>query len=216
MMKILIFLLTTIFIQTSVFASNYDNLSAKASLKKLKEGNRHFQTMHLEHPDSTKKRRKEMLKGQHPFAVILSCSDSRVPPELIFDQGLGDLFEIRNAGNVLDDHIIGSIEYAVLHLGVKLIVVMGHQDCGAIKATVTDTKGSKYIESLKESIEPALCECSKDGITDYDEITKEHARLTVKKLLDEDKELAQYMKKNNVKIIPAYYHLDTGKVDFYE
>ena len=91
----------------------------------------------LKHPDEDLKRRKEALKGQHPFAVILSCSDSRVPLEIIFDQGIGDIFEIKNAGNVLDDHVIGSIEYAVMHCGVKLVVIMGHQDCGAIAATLS-------------------------------------------------------------------------------
>ena len=97
-----------------------------------------------------------MLKGQRPFVIVLSCSDSRVPPELIFDQGLGDIFEIRNAGNVLNPHVIGSIEYAVMHCGVKLIVIMGHQDCGAINATLSGVSETKYIQALEDSIKPAV------------------------------------------------------------
>ena len=106
-MKKIIYITALIFAfvikSSAVFAHNIDNLSAEEALKKLKDGNKRFVTMHQKHPDDDKKRRKEMLKGQHPFVVILSCSDSRVPPELIFDQGLGDIFEIRNAGNVLNN-----------------------------------------------------------------------------------------------------------------
>src|SRR5207247_5373090 len=98
---------------------------AKA-IAKLKEGNGRYTSGNLEHPGQTTERRAELTKDQHPFAVILSCSDSRVPPEIVFDQGLGDLFVVRVAGNVIDDHGLGSIEYAVDHLGARLIVVLGH------------------------------------------------------------------------------------------
>ena len=121
------------------FANEVKNLSADEALLKLKQGNNHFVHVHMKHPDETKHRREELVKGQHPFVAILSCSDSRVPSEIIFDQGLGDIFSIRNAGNVLDEHIIGSIEYAVYHLGIKLVVVMGHQECGAVNAAISDS-----------------------------------------------------------------------------
>ena len=209
-------LATTIFFNcNSCFAHSSENLSAENALKKLKEGNERFIKFHQKHPDENKKRRKAMLKGQHPFVVILSCSDSRVPPELIFDQGLGDIFEIRNAGNVLDDHIIGSIEYAVMHCGVKLIVIMGHQDCGAVNATLSGVSETKYIKSLEDSIQPAIEKCKKDNqeITP-DNVAKAHVVQDINELLEQDSDLVKYMKENNVQIIPAYYNLDSGKVDF--
>lgn len=197
------------------FAHNHDNLSAEDAIKKLVEGNERFVELHLKHPDSNKKRRHEMLKGQHPFVVILSCSDSRVPPELIFDQGLGDIFEIRNAGNVLDEHVIGSIEYAVMHCGVKLIVIMGHQDCGAIAATLSGKSETKYIKSLEDSIQPAVEDCKKKGLTvNSDNVVKAHVMQDIEELMTQDTDLVKYMKEKNVQIVPAYYHLDTGKVDF--
>lgn len=214
-MKKIFIILMMFFIANVCFAHSDSNLSAKEALEKLKEGNKRFVELKQKHPDEDKKRRKEMLKGQHPFVVILSCSDSRVPPELIFDQGLGDVFEIRNAGNVLDDHVIGSIEYAVMHCGVKLIVIMGHQDCGAIAATLSGISETKYIKSLEDSIQPAVENCEKKGIEiNSDNVVKAHIMQDIDELLTQDSELVKYMKEHNVKIIPAYYHLDTGKVDF--
>ncbi len=197
------------------FAHNIENLSAQKALDKLKKGNERFVTSHQQHPDESVSRRKEMMNGQHPFVVILSCSDSRVPLELIFDQGFGDLFEIKNAGNVLDDHVIGSIEYAVMHCGVKLIVIMGHQDCGAIKATLSGVSETKYIQSLEDSIQPAIEDCKKNGLeVNSDNVVKAHIMQDIKELMEQDHYLINYMKENNVKIMPAYYHIDSGKVDF--
>ena len=196
---------------------NSENLSAEEALEKLVQGNKRFVELEQKHPDEDKKRRKEMLKGQHPFVVILSCSDSRVPPELIFDQGLGDIFEIRNAGNVLDEHIIGSIEYAVMHCGVKLVLIMGHQDCGAVAATLSGKYETKYIKSLEDSILPAVEDCKKKGLeVNSDNVVKAHVMQDIKELMEKDTELVKYMKEHNVKIVPAYYHLDTGIVDFLE
>lgn len=198
-----------------IASHNVENISADKALEKLIKGNERFVELKEKHPDSDKKRRKEMLKGQHPFVVILSCSDSRVPPELIFDQGIGDIFEIRNAGNVLNEHVIGSIEYAVMHCGVKLIVIMGHQDCGAIAATLSGVSETKYIKALENSIQPAVDDCKNKGIeVNSDNVVKAHVMQDINELLTQDTELVKYMKENNVQIIPAYYHLDSGKVDF--
>ena len=195
--------------------TNIDNLSAKDAIQKLKDGNKRFVKAESQHPDESKERRDEMLKGQHPFAVILSCSDSRVPPELIFDQGLGDIFEIRNAGNVLNEHVIGSIEYAVMHCGVKLIVIMGHQDCGAIAATLSGVSETKYIKALEDSIKPAIDDCKEQGLEiNSDNVVKAHVMQDIEELMAQDTELVKYMKDNDVKIVPAYYHLDSGRVDF--
>ena len=216
MKKIFLFAILLGFLCNNVCkAHNVENLSADEALKKLKQGNERFVQLHQKHPDESKKRRQEMLKGQHPFAVILSCSDSRVPLELIFDQGLGDLFEIKNAGNVLDDHVIGSIEYAVMHCGVKLIVIMGHQDCGAINATLSGVSETQYIKSLEDSIQPAIDKCKQKGLEiTSDNVVKMHVIQDIEELMQKDHYLVDYMKKHKVKIIPAYYHLDTGKVDF--
>lgn len=204
-----------LFVINPVFSHEVTNISSEEALKKLKAGNERFVKQKLEHPDVDKKRRKEMLKGQHPFVVILSCSDSRVPPEIIFDQGLGDIFEIRNAGNVLNKHVIGSIEYAVMHCGVKLVVVMGHQDCGAINATLSDATETKYIESLKESIRPAVDKCKKENKeVNCENVVKAHIMQDLEELFAEDKNLLDYMKKHNVKVVPAYYNIDTGRVDY--
>lgn len=196
-------------------AHNVDNISANDALKKLKDGNKRFVQLHMKHPDASKKRRRAMLNGQHPFVVILSCSDSRVPPELIFDQGLGDIFEIRNAGNVLNKHVIGSIEYAVMHCGVKLVVIMGHQDCGAINATLSRVSETEYIQALEDSIQPAVEKCKIKGLEiNSDNVVKAHVMQDIEELLEQDTDLVKYMNEHNVKIVPAYYHLDTGKVDF--
>ncbi len=217
MKNIIILVFTIVFLINAniSYAHNMDNLSAQEALIKLKKGNERFVKLHQKHPDESKKRRKEMIKGQHPFVVILSCSDSRVPLELIFDQGLGDLFEIKNAGNVLDDHVIGSIEYAVMHCGVKLIVIMGHQDCGAIAATLSGVSETKYIKSLEDSIQPAIEDCKNKGLEiNSDNVVKAHVMQDINELMQQDHELVKYMKKHDVKIVPAYYHIDSGKVDF--
>ncbi len=202
----------------AVFANHdIENISADKAIEKLQKGNERFVKLKSKHPDESKKRRKLMLKGQHPFAVILSCSDSRVPLEIIFDQGIGDLFEIRNAGNVLNEHVIGSIEYAVMHCGVKLILIMGHQDCGAIAATLSGVSETKYIQALEDSIKPAIEDCKKQGVeVNSDNVVKAHVMQDINELLEQDSELVKYMKEHDVKIVPAYYHLDSGKVEFLE
>lgn len=216
-MKKIFITLTVICISFGMPSAFANNISADKALEKLTKGNQRFIEFRQKHPDENKKRRAEMVKGQHPFVVILSCSDSRVPPEIIFDQGLGDIFEIRNAGNVLDEHVIGSIEYAVMHCGVKLIVIMGHQDCGAIAATLSGISETKYIKSLEDSIQPAVDDCRKKGIeVNSDNVVKAHVAQDIEELLSQDTELVKYMKEHNVQIIPAYYHLDTGVVDFYK
>ncbi|TRX24184.1 hypothetical protein FNW25_12130 [Flavobacterium franklandianum] len=132
-------LISLVFISV-FFACNQTNKideSKFSPLHKLEEGNKRFATGKPVHPDETLERFRELKRGQDPFAIVVSCSDSRVPAELVFDQGLGDIFSIRTAGNIMGDYELGSIEYAVEHLDCKLIVVMGHKDCGVIKAFIT-------------------------------------------------------------------------------
>lgn len=188
--------------------------NADTALLKIKEGNKNFKKMHLKHPNLSKERLHALEKGQQPIAAILCCSDSRVPPEIIFDQGLGDLFEIRNAGNVLDDHVIGSVEYAVKHLGVKLVIVMGHENCGAVKAACSNIHEDKYIESLTDFIKPSIEKAKTQKGDFYENVTKNNVQAAVKGLIEEDSVIADYVKNHGVKIIPAYYSLHTGEVEF--
>lgn len=212
-MKKVFLVLTIMLFATQAIAFEAPNVPTEIALHKLKEGNYRFVNYQMKHPNESKSRRDKLIIGQHPFAVILTCSDSRVPPELIFDQGLGDIFVIRNAGNVIDEHIVGSVDYAVRHLGVNLVVVLGHEYCGAVGAAMKEDKESPSIESIKESIKPAVDKCKKENAYSYENVIKANARLGVKAIL-EDKTISEYMKKYDVKIIPAYYCIDTGEVEF--
>ncbi|RSS83671.1 carbonic anhydrase [Streptomyces sp. WAC06614] len=128
--------------------------------RELAAGNRRWRTMHEQHPDESRRVRQSLLGGQHPFAVVLGCVDSRVPPELVFDQGLGDLLTVRSAGEVLDRAVVGSIAYGVLELGIPLVVVLGHQSCGAVAAAVHAEAGGDPLPGplryLAEQIRPAV------------------------------------------------------------
>ncbi len=134
--------------------------NAAEALERLKAGNRRFVEGKVHHAHEGAQWRKHLARAQQPFAILLGCADSRVPPELVFDQGFGDLFVIRVAGNVIDTDVVGSIQYGVRHLKVPLLVVMGHEGCGAVTAALEVLDGTarepKYIEALAERIEPGL------------------------------------------------------------
>lgn len=213
MFKKIILTLAIILCTSSVWASEGGNLPAGSALQKLQQGNDRFVESKMVHPNQTKVRMSELVKGQHPYAVILSCSDSRIPPEVVFDQGLGDIFVIRNAGNVLDEHVLGSIEYAVHHLGVNLVVVLGHESCGAVGAAMKGGEMSPAVGSLVKSIQPACTKCKKEKTYTYDCVVKTNAQLAAKEIL-KDKELSECIKIRGLKVVPAFYDLDTGKVEF--
>jgi len=122
--------------RAAIAAVHAPTMSAEQALKLLLEGNQRFVAGKLEHPNQTPARRAEVAKGQHPFAAVLACSDSRTPPEIIFDRGLGDIFTVRVAGNVADQVVIESLDYSVKHLGVRVVMVLGHSRCGAVIAAV--------------------------------------------------------------------------------
>ena len=133
------------------------SLTADEALQKLMDGNRRHASGSAMHPNQSSARRQEALHGQRPFAAVLGCADSRVSPEILFDQGIGDLFAVRVAGNVADDFVLGSLEYAVEHLGVPLIVVLGHQSCGAVTAALQEgSAASGHIARLVMAIRPAV------------------------------------------------------------
>jgi len=158
---------------------------------------------------------------QHPKAVILTCSDSRVPPELIFDKGLGDLFVIRVAGNISDDAVVGSIEYAVSHLHIQLVVVMGHTNCGAVGATVSDLQNTghkidNHIRTLTDKIEQAITNVNLKEKDLMQKALMSNIIFTVSSLSESRPELNEAVKKGDLKIVGALYDLKTGKVNWLE
>jgi carbonic anhydrase len=217
-------------------------VSPAEAVSRLKEGNGRFSAGNVQHPHESSderrymatnsyenasmiflgmsaaqaaKRRAELMKSQHPFAIIVSCSDSRVPPEIVFDQGLGDLFVLRVAGNVINDESLGSIEYAVDHLAVRLIAVLGHQRCGAVKAAkeTIAAKGEApaHIESLVKAIRPAV-EATVNG--NLEATMEANVKNVVQALRTSTTILKPKVDSGEVQVIGGYYSLDTGAVTF--
>jgi carbonic anhydrase len=207
------------------------------AISKLKEGNGRFTAGNLQHPHESSderaymaansyenlgmntaeaaKRRAELTKSQHPFAIIVSCSDSRVPPEIVFDQGLGDLFVLRVAGNVINNESLGSIEYGVDVLAVRLIVVLGHQRCGAVKAAketiAAKGKAPAHIQSLVNAIRPAV-EATVNG--DLEATVEANVKNVAQALRTSTPILKPKVDSGEVQVIGANYSLDTGAVTF--
>jgi carbonic anhydrase len=157
-------------------------------------------------------RRDSLTGSQSPFAIILGCADSRVIPELAFDTGLGELFVVRVAANVANSSSIASIEYAVAHLDVQLIVVLGHQSCGAVMAAVDGGDNGYNLNHFLTHISPAIAASKKD--TTINDIVKKNAENSVEELKNRSMILIDAMTKGDLKIIPAYYELSTGEVNF--
>ena len=177
---------------------------SQKALKQLKEGNARFVSGNLTPKDDYAALREKLSAGQHPFAVVLCCSDSRVAPEIIFDQKLGDLFVIRNAGNIVDEEVLGSIEYAVEHLETPLVVVMGHSACGAVTATCQGGDLPGHIIDLAKRIKPSIntsC-CINDN-------ARSHAR-RMAQMIEED-EIIHHV---GAKVIAAFYDIQSGKVEW--
>ncbi len=190
------------------------------ALELLREGNARFAGAREQHPARAEERRLRVAEGQHPFAVVLSCSDSRVPPELVFDQGLGDLFVVRTAGQVVAPPVLGSIQYGVEHLHVPLLVVLGHEGCGAVSATLEAVeKGSgpsgTAIDSLVDAIRPSV-ERAPAGAGGADRLA-EAVRLNVADgvaALSADPLLAGAVQAGHLRVVGATYDLHDGEVAF--
>ena len=191
------------------------------ALAQLREGNRAFLDGKVDQIDLSAARRLALAKGQAPFCAYVSCSDSRVPPELLFGRGLGELFIIRNAGNTVDTVAMGSIEYAVAVLGVSLVVVMGHESCGAVKAAMSvvsdNARFPGVIGNMIEPIIPAVLE-ARDQSGDATEVAvKQNVRRVVRKLRKaSDLLLIEPQRAGKLKVVGAYYNLDSGAVDFFD
>jgi carbonic anhydrase len=189
-------------------------LTGKEAITWLQEGNKRFTGGKNIHPNQEAERRSEVLKGQAPFAAILGCSDSRVPIEIIFDQGIGDLFAVRVAGNVVDDIVSASIEYAVEHLHVPLVVVLGHQNCGAVQAAVKGGSAPGHIPALLEALQPAVEKGRAQAGNDLvDQTVRANVWLTAEAIRDSSL-LSGMVKEGKVEVVGAYYSLETGQVEF--
>src|SRR5262249_21208440 len=185
------------------------------ALARLMAGNARF-VKGQHHAANYKLERQELVKGQHPYAIILSCSDSRVPPEIVFDESLGKLFVIRVAGNVLDPATLGSIEYAAEHLHTKLIFVLGHESCGAVKATIDGGQFSPSIQSIADRIKPAVDAARREHPNAKDLLpfaVQENVALQIKTALEQSTVLKEFIDKKELRIAGGVYHLQTGKVD---
>jgi carbonic anhydrase len=187
-------------------------LSADKALSRLLAGNARFVAHKEQHPDESPARRQELVSAQHPFAVILGCADSRVPPELLFDEGLGDLFVIRVAGNIVDDAVLGSIEYAVEHLGTKLIVVLGHEKCGAVSAAVASESASGHLSALVAAIRPAVAATASSPGDRIHNCVVENVRRVTRQIQQSEPILKEAKERDGVKVIAADYELDSGRV----
>jgi len=154
----------------SEHSTNPPGVSGHQAINLLKEGNLRFVQGRAGHPRQDKARRAETTASQHPFAAVLGCADSRVPPEVIFDQGLGDLFSVRVAGNVVDQDVLASLEYSVKHLGTRAIIVLGHEACGAVKAALSSkedqAKEPQAVRSLLDLIKPAIAQAGHSATGD--------------------------------------------------
>lgn len=185
-----------------------------AALARLRDGNQRFVTAALAERTQLSERRTELTKGQHPFAIVIACADSRVAPEIIFDQGLGDLFVVRNAGNLLDDHVIGSVEYAVEHLHATLVIVLGHSACGAVTAAVAGGEAPGHLGAIVESLAPAVKMARQKPGDAVENAVRINARLSAAALAQSEPILHEAATEGRLKVVAARYDLATGQVEF--
>ncbi len=190
-----------------------NDIAINEALQTLLDGNKRFAAMEQTHPNQDRTRRDEVKAGQKPFAVIVGCSDSRIPPEILFDQGIGDLFIIRLAGNIVDDTALGSIEYAVDHLGTRLVVVLGHSKCGAVTATAKGGEAHGHIGSIAQAILPALENVKGQSGDLVDNAIRENAKLVTATIASSKPILEKMVEEGKIRVVPLYYDIDTGLVE---
>jgi carbonic anhydrase len=182
----------------------------------LRAGNERFVRSEPAHPDQDAARRAELAGGQRPFATVFGCSDSRVAAEIVFDRGLGDLFVVRTAGHVVDSGVLGSLEFGASALGIPLVVVLGHDRCGAVSATL-DAIGSGvmpggFIRDLVERVTPSVLSANRVGASTVDEVEAEHVRHTCRLLVERSQVLAHAVDDGRCAVIGLAYTLGDGRV----
>ena len=202
-------------------------IPAQEALERLREGNRRFASESLNSGSTASgSRRRELVAGQEPFAIILGCSDSRVPAELVFDQGLGDLFVIRVAGNIVAPSQVGSVEFAAERFGTRLVVVLGHSTCGAVSATLEELRRpseeqSRNLQSIVGRIRPsveAILAAGRDKATEalVEEAVRANIRVSADHLRHGSEVLEQLIAAGRLLVVGAEYSLETGLVDFFD
>lgn len=183
----------------------------------LQEGNKRFVNFQVTRPNQDVSRRYELRSGQNPRALVLSCSDSRVPVEMVFDVGLGDLFVVRTAGQITDLAVLSSLEYAIEALNVKLVVVMGHESCGAVKATTEALEGGEIPGGLQrvlvEKVAPSIMVAKRKGKTDVADFEREHVMETVAQVLDRSPVMQARMDSGEVGIVGLRYRLSDSTTE---
>jgi carbonic anhydrase len=181
------------------------------------DGNHRFVTGELAHPRQDIDRREALAQKQTPFAALFGCADSRLSAEIIFDVGLGDFFVVRNAGQVIGETILGSLEYAVEVLGVPIILVLGHDECGAIRATIDDVEGKmnasgEFIHKLVDQIRPTVLSANAQGMHDIDDVTELHVQDTINEMLTSSHLIAEAVKSGKLAVVGANYKLTLGEI----
>ena len=186
--------------------------SADRALERLKLGNERFVSGRVDAVGRDMARLGELVGGQHPFAAVLGCADSRVVPEILFDTGLGDLFVVRVAGNVTNQGSIASLEYAVTHLGTALVVVMGHQHCGAVTAAVAGGDEEVSENGLPAHIQPAIAASPDRNV---EAVARLNARIHAERLIRESEIIRSAVQNQGVRVLPAFWSMETGVVEFF-
>jgi carbonic anhydrase len=204
--------LVTAALWTAAVAAQDKLPSADIVLRELKAGNDHHATKKYQHPHQTAARQRELAATQSPHAIILSCADSRVTPEIILDQGLGDLFDVRVAGNVASDSELASIEYAAVHLHTPLLVVMGHQKCGAVTAAAESGEAEGHLPSLLALIRPAVERARAQPGDLIDNAVRINVENVVRQVRGSSQLLGELVNRGALTVVGAVYSLDTGRV----
>ena len=189
--------------------------SPASALRELIEGNRRFASGASERARRDPARRVEVAAGQHPRAAVVTCSDSRVAPEIVFDQGLGDIFVVRTAGNLIDTYGIASLEYAAAHLGVPLVVVMGHSRCGAVEAALQEGEASGNLPAIISALEPALEAAKGRGGDLVDAAARENVRSAVAALELRETVIGVLAASGRLRVVGAFYDIERGTVEFF-
>lgn len=194
---------------------SHEELSTEDLIAKLKTGNANF-VMGKRHSHNMIQKRSELAKGQHPYAIVLTCADSRVPPEMVFDEELGNLFVVRVAGNIVNSDVLGSIEYAAEHLHAKHLIVMGHESCGAVKAAIEGGDLPPNIAGLLNHIKPAVHRARKHSTPSnlLNVVIEDNVLHQVVRATQESTLLKELVEKHELTILGAVYELKTGRVNF--
>lgn len=193
------------------------DITPQQAWQRLADGNERFVKGTSSHPNQDAPRRAALVDTQHPFAVIFGCSDSRLAAEIIFDVGLGDVFVVRTAGQVIDDAVLGSLEYSIDQLSVPLIVILGHDSCGAVTATrdsvETGTMPAGFIRDLVERITPSVLTARRNGVDDVNGMVEEHVKQTAGRLIESSRVIGKAVEAGRADVVGVTYRLADGRAE---